>query len=177
MSRQDDVQEKARQQSDAPVASLIRSYDERRKAWLEQASELARMREEVRSAADREAAAVITRARQKVRDIVADARRELMVLGTQVQAVLGEAEAIEQRADGRERGPMPQLAWSDATGAHLNAAIGAELDQASDDPLVAAFEDAKADLEGFITESDEALMQLTSGNSGATRTALGPDRT
>jgi hypothetical protein len=161
MSRHDDAQDKPMDGNDAQVAALIRSYDERRKAWLEQASVLARLRDEVRSAADREASAVITRAREKVRDIVADARRELMVLGSQVQAVLGEADSIEQRADGRERGPMPQLAWSDATGTQLNVAISAELDQASDDPLVAALEDAKADLDGFITESDELLLRMT----------------
>src|SRR5215510_606335 len=76
-----------------PVPDLIEQYRVRRDAWIAQADELARLRDEVRGSAEREAMEIVTSARRDVRQIVMEARRELLVLSAQVQAALGEAGA------------------------------------------------------------------------------------
>ena len=77
----------------SPVPDLIEQYRVRRDAWIAQADELARLRDEVRGSAEREAMEIVTAARRNVRQIVMEARRELLVLSAQVQAALGEAGA------------------------------------------------------------------------------------
>jgi hypothetical protein len=57
---------------------------------MAQADELARLRDDVRGSAEREAMEIVTAARRDIRQIVMDARRELFVLSAQVQAALGE---------------------------------------------------------------------------------------
>jgi hypothetical protein len=76
------------------VPGLIHDYRAQREAWREQARNLARMREEVLAAADREARDIVTAARASVRQILLKARRDLLVLAAQVRAAgrLGEAE-------------------------------------------------------------------------------------
>jgi hypothetical protein len=76
------------------VPGLIHDYRAQRDAWREQARNLARMREEVLSAADREARGIVTAARADVRRILLKARRDLLVLAAQVRAAgrLGEPE-------------------------------------------------------------------------------------
>jgi len=74
-----------------PVPDLIERYRLRRDAWIAQADELARLRDEVRGSAEREAMEIVTAARRDVRKIIMEARRELLVLSAQVQAALGEA--------------------------------------------------------------------------------------
>jgi len=85
-------------QSDQPpqsgataVPDLIERYRVRRDAWIAQADELARLRDEVRESAEREAMEIVTAARRDVRKVIMEARRELLVLSAQVQAALGEA--------------------------------------------------------------------------------------
>jgi hypothetical protein len=73
------------------VPDLIELYRSRRDAWIAQADELARLRDEVRGSAEREAMEIVTAARRDVRKVITDARRELLVLSAQVQAALGEA--------------------------------------------------------------------------------------
>src|SRR6185436_8010259 len=73
-----------------PVPDLIEQYRLRRDAWIAQADELARLRDEVRGAAEREAMEIVTAARRDVRQVIMEARRELLVLSAQVQAALGE---------------------------------------------------------------------------------------
>src|SRR5678816_2595487 len=74
-----------------PVPDLIEQYRVRRDAWIAQADELARLRDEVRGSAEREAMEIVTAARRDVRKVIMDARRELLVLSAQVQAALGES--------------------------------------------------------------------------------------
>jgi hypothetical protein len=74
-----------------PVPDLIERYRMRRDAWIAQADELARLRDEVRGSAEREAMEIVTAARRDVRKVIMEARRELLVLSAQVQAALGEA--------------------------------------------------------------------------------------
>jgi hypothetical protein len=73
-----------------PVPDLIERYRVRRDAWIAQADELARLRDEVRGSAEREAMEIVTAARRDVRKVIMEARRELLVLSAQVQAALGE---------------------------------------------------------------------------------------
>jgi hypothetical protein len=72
------------------VPDLIEQYRRRREAWIAQADELARLRDEVRGSAEREAMEIVTTARREVRKVITEARRELLVLSAQVQAALGE---------------------------------------------------------------------------------------
>ena len=81
------------QSSNTPVPDLIERYRLRRDAWIAQADELARLRDEVRSSAEREAMEIVTAARRDVRKVIMEARRELLVLSAQVQAALGESNA------------------------------------------------------------------------------------
>ena len=81
-----------------PVPDLIERYRLRRDAWIAQADELARLRDEVRGSAEREAMEIVTAARRDVRKIILEARRELLVLSAQVQAALGEATPKSDRA-------------------------------------------------------------------------------
>jgi hypothetical protein len=76
------------------VPALIHDYRAQRDAWREQARNLARMREEVLAAADREARDIVTAARADVRQILLKARRDLLVLAAQVRAAgrLGDGE-------------------------------------------------------------------------------------
>ena len=79
------------QGSNTPVPDLLERYRLRRDAWIAQADELARLRDEVRSSAEREAMEIVTAARRDVRKVIMEARRELLVLSAQVQAALGES--------------------------------------------------------------------------------------
>src|SRR5215471_14805960 len=78
-----------------PVPDLIERYRLRRDAWIAQADELARLRDEVRGAAEREAMEIVTAARRDVRQVIMEARRELLVLSAQVQAALGEVNKVD----------------------------------------------------------------------------------
>src|SRR5262245_21943400 len=76
------------------VPSLINDSRAQREAWREQALNLARMREEVLSAADHEAKDIVSAARTDIRRILLKARRDLLVLAAQVRAAgrLGDGE-------------------------------------------------------------------------------------
>jgi RodZ C-terminal domain/Domain of unknown function (DUF4440) len=71
----------------AQIPELIEDERTQRGGWLSEGRELERLRDKVRTAAEREAAAIVTAARHDVRRVLLDARRELLVLIAQVQAV------------------------------------------------------------------------------------------
>jgi hypothetical protein len=75
------------------VPGLLDQYRQQRAAWLAQADELVRMREEVRHAAEREAVEIVTAARRDVRRIIVEARRELLVLTAQLHAAVEATDA------------------------------------------------------------------------------------
>jgi hypothetical protein len=75
-----------------PVANLLVDYQTKRTAWLKEVEQLAQMRDEVRGAAERETLEILARARQDARNVIAAARRELLVLSEQVRAALGDSE-------------------------------------------------------------------------------------
>ena len=88
----------------ARVPGLLDQYRQQRRAWLEQADELVRMRDEVRQAAEREAIEIVTAARRDVRRIIVEARRDLLVLTAQLHAAV---EATD--APGVEAAPLTAL--------------------------------------------------------------------
>ena len=77
----------------ARVPGLLDQYRQQRRAWLAQADELVRMRDEVRQAAEREAIEIVTAARRDVRRIIVEARRELLVLTAQLHAAVEATDA------------------------------------------------------------------------------------
>jgi hypothetical protein len=68
------------------VPNLIDQFQQRHSAWLAQADDLIRLREEVQVAAEHKAVEIVTAARRDVRRIVIDARRELLALTAHLQA-------------------------------------------------------------------------------------------
>jgi hypothetical protein len=130
-----------------PVPDLIEQYRLRRDAWIAQADELARLRDEVRGSAEREAMEIVTTARRDVRQIVMEARRELLVLSAQVQAALGEAGArpdatmLLNRGRDTDGGVVEPEAFADAIFAPEEAVKGM-LDEARAD-MDALAEDAR----------------------------------
>ena len=68
------------------VPELVDTYRSQREALQAQANQLARLRDEIRAAAEREATDIVDAARRDVRQILVKARRELLVLTAQVQA-------------------------------------------------------------------------------------------
>ncbi len=105
--------------ADSGVPGLIDQYRQQRKAWLAQADELVRLRDEVRSAAEREAMDIVTAARRDVRHIVVAARRELMVLTAQLHAAM---EAVDQSS------VPPTIALQD----NETSSVGSEVSSAQD---------------------------------------------
>lgn len=77
----------------ARVPGLLDHYRQQRQAWLAQADELVRMRDEVREAAEREAIEIVTAARRDVRRIIVEARRDLLVLTAQLHAAVEATDA------------------------------------------------------------------------------------
>ncbi len=76
--------------SDKPVTTLLDGYRDLQSAWLLEADLLARLRDQVQEAADRERVEILTKARRRIQDVMTSARRELLVLGEQVQAAVGD---------------------------------------------------------------------------------------
>lgn len=75
-----------------PVPRLIDVYKSQREALRTQSRDLARLRQEIRGTAEREAQEIVEAARSNVRQILVNARRELLVLAAQVQAAIDDPE-------------------------------------------------------------------------------------
>src|SRR5690349_17267924 len=133
-----------------PVPDLIERYRVRRDEWIAQADELARLRDEVRGAAEREAMEIVTAARRDVRQVIMEARRELLVLSAQVQAALGEVNGKGDPASLLGRGSVPPPPGLPASGSSEprvenlvpESAVKTMLDEARAD-MEALAEDAK----------------------------------
>ncbi len=132
-------------QGDAPVPALIERYQLRHQSWLAQADELARLRDEVRAAAEREALEIVATARRDIRQVIAEARRELVVLTAQLQATLG-------KSDGAAGGDLPRLDALD--GSHAN---GANEPARS---IQLALDEAKAGIDALALEADDVQFPL-----------------
>lgn len=133
-----------------PVPDLIERYRSRRDAWIAQADELARLRDEVRGSAEREAMEIVTAARRDVRKVVMEARRELLVLSAQVQAALGEATPktdpatlLNKAGITPEPGARTQLTGMTTAAFAAEEAVNGILNEVHED-MTALAEDAKA---------------------------------
>ena len=71
----------------AAMPEVLEDYKAQHMRLVAQSRELERLRRQVRSSAEREAAAIVTAARRDVRQVLVEARRELLVLVAQLQAV------------------------------------------------------------------------------------------
>jgi outer membrane biosynthesis protein TonB len=137
------------QSGTTPGPDLIERYRMRRDAWIAQADELARLRDEVRGSAEREAMEIVTAARRDVRKVIMEARRELLVLSAQVQAALGEATQKTDPATllnkaGITQDPDSQVLLPSAVEAFApEDAVNEILNEVQDD-ITALAEDARA---------------------------------
>jgi hypothetical protein len=136
-----------------PVPDLIEQYRTRRDAWIAQADELARLRDEVRGSAEREAMEIVTAARRNVRQIVMEARRELLVLSAQVQAALGEAGARPDPTVLLNRGRETE---ADDNDQFTDAAIFAPEEAAvfaPEEAVKGMLDDARADMDALAEDA------------------------
>ena len=137
-----------------PVPDLIERYRVRRDAWIAQADELARLRDEVRSAAEREAMEIVTAARRDVRQVIMEARRELLVLSAQVQAALGEVSAKEPPP--LNRGSEPPALQAGATIEHSSSLLVPET------AVKTMLDEARADIESLAEDAKTVPFQASS---------------
>ncbi len=85
--------------SPSRATDLIADFQARHDAWRRQGENLARLRADARTAAGREASAILAAARSDIHRIVVDARRALLVLTAQLQAINEQTEHGEQDDD------------------------------------------------------------------------------
>ena len=128
------------------VPSLIHDYRAQRDAWREQARNLARMREEVLTAADREAHDIVTTARTDIRAILLKARRDLLVLAAQVRAAA-------RLGDGEDT-PDDAFLPADELGQAHNSLTTARHD------IRRVLDESRPDLEGLVSEGEALRAAL-----------------
>ncbi len=153
-----DYPQEGRPGTPSNVPSLIHDYRAQREAWREQARNLARMREEVLSAADREAHDIVSSARADIKRILLKARRDLLVLAAQVRAAgrLGEAEDAPEAS---------QFLPADDLGQAQDVLASARLD------VRRVLDESRPELEGLVSESDALRAALRQQRPHAPGTA------
>jgi hypothetical protein len=87
----------------ARAAELIVDFMSRHDGWRKPAVDLTRQRDDVRTAAEREAAALVAKARGEIARILVDTRRELLGLSVQLSAVDRPAHAAASSSTDRSR--------------------------------------------------------------------------
>jgi len=164
------------QQLPAGVPRLIDQYKQRRQAWLAQADELVRLRDEVRSAAEREALEIVTAARRDVRRIVVEARRELLVLTAQLhaaiesvdQASLQAAAETASGADAQGHSAGDVLAGQRSLGATEDMVLGARRE------VRTVLDEARAEIEALAAEAHGPLREIPAELSGVAHLSEAP---
>jgi len=141
------------------VPGLLDQYRQQRRAWLAQADELVRMREEVRTAAEREAIEIVTAARRDVRRIIVEARRELLVLTAQLHAAV---EATD--APGLEPAPFTALLADPASRSRVESAshhddITSDVVQEARKGVRSVLDEARAEIEALSSEAPAIFGQ------------------
>ena len=131
-------------EDDSVVPGLVSGYRAQLDAIRTQARDLVRMREDVLAAAERESHAIVTSARSEIRDILVKARRELLVLAAQVQAVT-ESEPTPELEAGSGEGRSP----SDLSQERLKAAAASGARQEVRHVLT----EARPDLDALTVEA------------------------
>jgi hypothetical protein len=161
----------------ARVPGLLDQYRQQRAAWLAQADELVRMRDEVRHAAEREAIEIVTTARRDVRRIIVEARRELLVLTAQLHAAV-------EATDAPAMPPPPFTALlPDPDRSRVEDASHDTSDLTRDVVLEArrgvrsVLDEARAEIEALSSEAPAALAAASAGAPvpGAFEAAAGED--
>jgi uncharacterized protein DUF4115 len=137
-----------------PVPDLIERYRLRRDAWIAQADELARLRDEVRGAAEREAMEIVTAARRDVRQVIMEARRELLVLSAQVQAALGEVSGKDPASLNRGSESLAAL----QPGAVIDASPNLLVPESA---VKTMLDEARSDIEALAHDAKTVPFQAT----------------
>ena len=132
-----------------PVATLLGDYRTRRSAWLAEVEHLAQLRDEVRSAAERETLEILTRARQEARNLIASARRELLVLSEQVHAALGDSESL--RTAELPPDPTRQIVFAETSTPRLSTSVVLETHPRRE---TAKRDDYLSDLDSLVNETE-----------------------
>jgi len=157
------------------MPGLLEHYRQQRAAWLAQADELARMREEVRQAAEREALEIVTSARRDVRRIIIEARRELLVLTAQLHAAVEATDAPGL--------PLPSVgglltepdrlgheaAWSGSY--DISRAVVLEARKG----VRSVLDEARAEIEALSAEAPAVVAAATGGRSIAAPIPAAPE--
>jgi hypothetical protein len=144
------------------VPDLIERYRMRRDEWIAQADELARLRDEVRGAAEHEAMEIVTAARRDVRQVIMEARRELLVLSAQVQAALGEVSGKADPGALLNRGSSEPRTDAVAPGFHALSAGEHPTDIFVPEAAVKTMlDEARADMEALAEDAKTVPFQAT----------------
>jgi ketosteroid isomerase-like protein len=159
----------------ARVPGLLDQYRQQRRAWLAQADELVRMREEVRQAAEREAIEIVTAARRDVRRIIVEARRELLVLTAQLHAAV---EATD--APALESPPFTALladpdARSRVESASHDTDITRDVVHEARKGVRSVLDEARAEIEALSAEAPDVFGRSAHGTSAGGTTAFADD--
>ena len=152
------------QQLPAGVPLLIDQYKQRRQAWLAQADELVRLRDQVRSAAEQEALDIVTAARRDVRRIVVEARRELLVLTAQLHAAIESVDqASLQAAAGEAEGHnvTDLVSGQRALGVAEDKVLGARREVRS------VLDEARAEIEALVAEASVPFRETPAALVGS----------
>ena len=109
----------------ASVSDLISHYRAQKDAWREWENQLERLHNQILSAAERQAATIVTTARADILRILVEARRELFVLTSKVRAVTDPQEGPDARADAASR-PSAEASGEDGQGDAVPAMAGGD---------------------------------------------------
>jgi ketosteroid isomerase-like protein len=153
------------------VPGLLDQYREQRRAWLAQADELVRMREDVRHAAEREAIEIVTAARRDVRRIIVEARRELLVLTAQLHAAVDATDA-----PGIEAPPFTALLADPEARSRVESAshddhITRDVVHEARKGVRSVLDEARAEIEALSSEAPAIFGQSAASDPAAPRDA------
>jgi hypothetical protein len=132
------------------VPRLLDQYKQRRQAWLAQADELLRLRDEARLAAEREAVEIVTAARRDVRRIVVQARRELLVLTAQLHAAV---EPVDQASLGASAVEAVEAPAHQALVNNASLGTTRELVMGARREVRSVLDEARAEIEALAAEA------------------------
>jgi hypothetical protein len=133
------------------MPELLEDYKTQRVRLIAQTRELERLRQQVRSSAEREAAAIVTAARRNVRQVLLDARHELLVLVAQLQAVGCDTQAAD----------LPQNIFpSEATSSSSTISSAPGIRALEAPPEGAVVTGARRDVREVLLEAQSELVAL-----------------
>ena len=155
--------------SPSRATDLIADFHERHEAWRRQGENLARLRADARAAASKEADTILTAARADIRRIVVDARRALLVLTAQLQAITEPGGASGHEQDE----PVPESVLQARRDLQrLLAEVRPELAEVADQ--VRHFNDADAAPESPAATPIESSLSVADIDREAAISALAP---